>query len=308
MTPAPENLAALVDDMLLDVGLEQDADLRRALHSLGALASLPAPEPTGDLAALLTAGGAARVEEPAPALDAAASEREVEQDDGPPADELARRRRRRRHRPTTLGLVLVAGMGLGVGGVAASSTPPGSSPVEQLLEDLSLWSSPVGDPSAAGYGYRAPKVASDAELAAAGPEAAAGGAGDAANLASRLLPGHAGASRHAGHGPTGTPPCVGPVGHEAARGMCVPAGAGAAPQGNGAGPGKESGGTAAEDVPAAPGTTSQGKAGPQASEPAPAAPGAANDPAKPVAGVVQGQAAAQGAGQGNGQKAAAPAK
>ncbi|MFF2346460.1 hypothetical protein [Pseudarthrobacter sp. NPDC058119] len=306
MTPAPENLAALVDDMLLDVGLEQDADLRRALHSLGALASLPAPEPTGELAALLTAGGAARVEEPAPALDAAVGEREVEQDDEPPADELARRRRRR-HRPTTLGLVLVAGMGLGVGGVAASSTPPGSSPVEQLLEDLSSWSSPVGDPSAAGYGYRAPKVASDAELAA-GPEAAAGGASDAANLASRLLPGHAGASRHAGKGRTGTPPCAGPVGHEAAGGTCAPAGAAAAAQGNGAGPGKESGGTAAEEVPAAPGTASQGKAGPQASEPAPAAPGAANEPAKPAAGVVQGQAGSQGAGQGNGQKPASPAK
>lgn len=311
MTPAPDNLAALVDDMLLDVGFEQDADLRGALHSLGALASLPTPEPTGELAALLTAGGPARGEAPVPAgaLDAAGrqpGEREADQDDGPPADELARRRRRR-HRPTTLGLVLVAGMGLGVGGVAASSAPPGNSPVEQLLADLSPWNSSVSEPSAAGYGYRAPRVASDGELAAAGPEAAAGGATDAANLASRLLPDQAGTSRHTGHAHTGTPLCAGPVNHEAAGRMCLPAGAGPATQGNGAGRGTENQGTAAEE-PAGPAAANQGKAGTPAPDNAPAAAGAAGGPAKPTAGVVQGQAGSQGTGQGNGPRPTSPAK
>lgn len=307
MTPAQDNLAALVDDMLQDVGFELDADLRGALHSLGALASVPTPEPTGELAALLTAAGPILGEGPVPggAPDAAAGEREVGQDDEPPADELARRRRR--HRPTTLGLVLVAGMGLGVGGVAASSTPHGSSPVEQLLEDLSPWSNSVSGPSAAGYGYRAPRLASDGELAA-GPEAAAGGATDAANLASRLLPDHAGAPRHTGHVHTGTPHCAGPVNHEAAGGMCTPAGAGAVPQGNGAGRGRDGQGAAAEEVPAGPAAANQGKAGTPASETAAAAAGAANGPAKPAAGVVQGQAGPQGAGQGNVPKPTSPAK
>lgn len=108
-------LHVLVDEMLLDAGQAADAQLRTALLSIGSLSSLPAPEPTGGLARLITDGGA-------------------------PADELARRRRRRPfNRPTALGLALLAGMGTGIGGVAASSAVPvqagGSLSVQDMLED-----------------------------------------------------------------------------------------------------------------------------------------------------------------------------
>lgn len=117
--PSPlltRSLVRTVDDMLIDAG-ETDARLRAALLSLGSLRSLPVPEPGAELAAMLLSG---------------------------PAHELARRRLLRRHRSSVVGLAVIAGMGLGVTGVAASgSVPDGStnsstnSSVQQMLADWS---------------------------------------------------------------------------------------------------------------------------------------------------------------------------
>ncbi|HYH77358.1 MAG TPA: hypothetical protein VD841_07645, partial [Arthrobacter sp.] len=92
MTLQASRLIDMVDEMLLEAGQEQDTALRAALLSLGRLGSLPTPPPNAQLAALL----------------------------GFRPDELSWRRRLRRHRPSIVGLVVVAGMGLGVTGVAAS--------------------------------------------------------------------------------------------------------------------------------------------------------------------------------------------
>lgn len=123
-----DHLPDMVEEMLLDAGHVQDSELRAALLVLGSLASLPTPAPSGKLAALLaesedgSAGGAD---------DAGGIS------DSGPGDELAKRRRLRAHRPTVVGLALIAGMGLGVSGVAASTPVPGHSGpfIQQLLED-----------------------------------------------------------------------------------------------------------------------------------------------------------------------------
>ncbi|WP_324644009.1 hypothetical protein [Pseudarthrobacter sp. LT1] len=321
MTPAPENRVALVDDMLLNAGCHLDADLRNALLSLGTLASLPAPAPSGELAALLTAGGPSPLEGPAPAGEPAgepgeeaaeqAAEQPGGQPDAHPGDELARRRR---HRPTALGLVLVAGMGLGVGGVAASSSPSGNSPVEHLLEDWAPWNGTAGEPSAAGYSYRGPRVASDGDLAAAGSPAP-GAATDAANLTSSLLRDPAGSSRHTGRAHPGFPPCVGPVKHEAGAGAeaCTPAAPGTFLQGNGTGRGKENPGAATDGMPAEPRAAEAAKAGLPAVNTGTSA-GAAAAEAQKAAGSAanttpaQGQTGSQAAGQGTGPKPTSPAK
>ncbi|ACL38667.1 conserved hypothetical protein [Pseudarthrobacter chlorophenolicus A6] len=110
MTTPESRLRELVDEVLKDAGHQDDAVLRSALESVGSLASLPVPEPSGELARLLAGGG----------------------------DELARRRRSGRHRPTVVGLAVLAGMGLGIGGVAATAgSAPGTSAasVQHLLGD-----------------------------------------------------------------------------------------------------------------------------------------------------------------------------
>jgi hypothetical protein len=114
MTRQVSRLIGTVDEMLLDAGQEQDTGLRAALLSLGSLASLPAPPPTAQLAALLACR----------------------------PDDLSWRRRLRRHRPVIVGLAVVAGMGLGVTGVAASASRPAeqaSASIQELLED---WAPP----------------------------------------------------------------------------------------------------------------------------------------------------------------------
>jgi hypothetical protein len=138
MTPQADVLPDLVEEMLLDARLGQDDGLRSALLSLASLASLPAPVPSGELAAMLAEDGA-----------------------GPAGDELGRRRWLSAQRPTVVGLALIAGMGMGVGGVAASSIPPGqagSPSIQHMLKDWApAWSlptpqavGPVPAPAAAG--------------------------------------------------------------------------------------------------------------------------------------------------------------
>ncbi|TLM87105.1 hypothetical protein [Pseudarthrobacter sp. NamE5] len=116
MTAQAQHRAEVLEEMLLDAGLSQDAELRRALVSLGSFADLPIPDPGPELAALLA----------------------------PPVDQLDRRRKLRRHRTTVVGIAFAAGMGLGATGVAASSAPSGgtgSPSVQHLLEDwMPSWS------------------------------------------------------------------------------------------------------------------------------------------------------------------------
>lgn len=123
MIPQASSLMDTVDEMLLDAGQEQDKQLRAALMSLGSLASLPAPAPNAQLAALLASR----------------------------PDELSWRRRLRRYRSAVVGLAVVTGMGLGVTGVAASVPGPAENAglsVQHLLEDwVPSWS--VSGPLAA---------------------------------------------------------------------------------------------------------------------------------------------------------------
>lgn len=151
MTSPPSPLLDTVDEMLLDAGQEQDAELRAALLSLGSLASLPAPAPNPELAALL----------------------------GFPPDPPSWRRRLRRHRPAIVGLAVVAGMGLGATGVAASAYGPAgkaSVSVQHLLEEWTPSWSMSGLPPATGL-FSQPEPHSRPETepagAPAGQEAAA---------------------------------------------------------------------------------------------------------------------------------------
>ena len=143
MTPQSSRLSDTVESMLLDAGQEQDTELRAALLSLGTLASLPAPAPNAQLAALLAAR----------------------------PDELTRRRRQRRHRNRSaiVGLAVVAGMGLGVTGVAASASGPAgkaSLSVQHLLEDWAPQWNVSGLPAAA------PAIGTVPEPAPVEPDAA----------------------------------------------------------------------------------------------------------------------------------------
>ncbi|MCU1566136.1 MAG: hypothetical protein JWQ56_1073 [Pseudarthrobacter sp.] len=157
MTQHANVLPGLVDEMLLDAGLGQEDRLRSALLSLGSLASLPAPAPSGELAALLTESGA-----------------------GSAGDELGRRRWLRAHRPAVVGLALIAGMGMGAGGVAASSLPhgqPGSASIQHLLKDWAPgWSLPVPQQAESA---RPAENLPDAGEEAAEPRAAGTDAGEA---------------------------------------------------------------------------------------------------------------------------------
>ncbi|MFF1254071.1 hypothetical protein ACFVYC_16455 [Pseudarthrobacter sp. NPDC058329] len=137
MTQA-NHLPDTVEEMLLDAGQARSDELRAALLALGSLALLPAPAPSGELAALLAASDG----KPGGGVDGAGATA-----DSGSEDESTKRRRLRAHRPTVVGLALIAGMGLGVGGVAASSPVPGHSgarSVQHLLEDWApAWSLPV---------------------------------------------------------------------------------------------------------------------------------------------------------------------
>ena len=126
MTPNASYLGKTVDEMLLDAGQAQATELRAALLSLGTLASLPVPAPDVQLAALMT---------------------------GP--HEFARQRLRRKHRAAVVGLAVVAGMGLGVTGVAASASGQGrqsSMSVQHMLEDWAPSWTIAGGPSASADG------------------------------------------------------------------------------------------------------------------------------------------------------------
>ncbi len=179
-------LPAIVEEMLLEAGYGKDPELRAALLALGSLASLAAPAPSGKLAVLLAECGDGSTGGADSAVGISES--------GP--GELARRRGLRAHRPSVVGLALIAGMGLGVGGVAASSAVPGASgslSIQHMLEDWTpAWSLPaqdvlgamvLSDPvdgpgeDAAAHGEREPGVAEE-DTASGGTRATAPAAED----------------------------------------------------------------------------------------------------------------------------------
>jgi hypothetical protein len=162
MTPQTHVLPDPVEDMLLDAGFGQDDRLRSALLSLGSLASLPAPVPSGELAALLADDGSRLV-----------------------GGELGRRRWLRAQRPTVVGLALIAGMGMGVGGVAASSLPSGHSgspSIQHMLQDWApAWTLPAEELPGSSGGSVEPEVSDpDESEAVASQGATVPGAGNPA--------------------------------------------------------------------------------------------------------------------------------
>ncbi|HAP90266.1 MAG TPA: hypothetical protein DCR15_11210 [Arthrobacter bacterium] len=125
MTSNASTLIQTVDEMLLEAGQSDAAGLRAALLALGSFASLPVPEPGPELASLLS--GQTHL--------------------------LARHRLLRKHRATVVGLAVIAGMGLGVTGVAATGTAPGvqaSRSIQHLLHDWAPAWTITGTPSANG--------------------------------------------------------------------------------------------------------------------------------------------------------------
>jgi hypothetical protein len=150
MTLKASRLMDTVDEMLLEAGQEQDTELRAALLSLGSLASLPAPPPNAQLAALLACR----------------------------PDDLSWRRRLRRHRPVIVGLAVVAGMGLGVTGVAASASRPAEQASASVQELLEGWTPPwnvSGLPAAAPAPGLLPEPAPGKQEAPADSRTADGG-------------------------------------------------------------------------------------------------------------------------------------
>ena len=120
MTTRDDFSGGTVDQLLLDAGHTDVPELRTALLSIASLAQMQAPAPGPELA-LMLAG---------------------------PRDELTRQRWLRKHRPAVVGLAVLAGMGLGVSGVAATSqvSGDGAGPwsVQELITDWSPgWTLPL---------------------------------------------------------------------------------------------------------------------------------------------------------------------
>lgn len=106
-----------IQAILLDSGLEDDADLRRSLEELRGLGQDPAPQPRADLAALLAHGASA-----AGAPTADASTQAMRRASTPDVASLEQHRRNRQRRMgMVVGAAVVGAMGLGAGAVAASS-------------------------------------------------------------------------------------------------------------------------------------------------------------------------------------------
>ena len=130
MTTRDDFSGGTVDQLLLDAGHTDVPELRTALLSIASLAQMQAPAPGPELALMLA---------------------------GPP-DELTRQRWLRKHRPAVVGLAVLAGMGLGVSGVAATNqvSRDGAGPwsVQELITDWSPgWTLPLA-PAVADRGGR----------------------------------------------------------------------------------------------------------------------------------------------------------
>lgn len=133
--------SSTVDELLVDAGHSEVPELRLALLRVQALAKLPAPAPNAELSAMLA---------------------------GSP-DTLAQKRQLRKHRPTVVGVAVIAGMGLGVTGVAATSPSPrlgeGGATIKQLTGGWApFWTLPIGpanNPAASPQAGPGPNTGSD---------------------------------------------------------------------------------------------------------------------------------------------------
>lgn len=131
MTTRNDFSGGTVDQLLLDAGHADVPELRAALLSMASMAQIPAPAPGRELA-LMLAG---------------------------PRDELTRKRWLRKHRPAVVGLAVLAGMGLGVSGVAATSQASGDGAGPWSVQQLTTkwapaWTLPL-PPENAAQGGRA---------------------------------------------------------------------------------------------------------------------------------------------------------
>ncbi|HKS00284.1 MAG TPA: hypothetical protein VJS86_01315, partial [Arthrobacter sp.] len=107
-----------IQAILLDSGLEDDADLRRSLEELRTIGQDPAPRPRADLAALLAHGSPVAGGAPTEAARTQAMRRSSTPD---VASREQHRRNRQRRMGMVVGAAVVGAMGLGAGAVAASS-------------------------------------------------------------------------------------------------------------------------------------------------------------------------------------------
>ncbi|WP_024819408.1 hypothetical protein [Arthrobacter sp. 31Y] len=110
MTSRDSEREAMVDELLLDADAADSSDVRLALLSMGSFANLAAPTPGAELSAMLAG----------------------------PHDEVSKRRWRHKHRTAVIGVAVVAAMGLGVSGVAASSSGFTRNPsfIDELLGNV----------------------------------------------------------------------------------------------------------------------------------------------------------------------------
>lgn len=184
MNPDAPRVLDTVDQMLLEAGHEDNADLRSALLSLGTLADMPVPAPGPRLAALLSgspahASAAHTTRREALTREAAVRQEAARRDSRFRSDELARRRALRRNRSAVVGLTVMAGMGLGVTSVAASlpTAKDNNASVQQLLEDWTPhWTIQV--PTAAADNEAGRESVTAAEPEAADAQNAQGAASD----------------------------------------------------------------------------------------------------------------------------------
>jgi hypothetical protein len=106
---------AIIQELMLEAGLTDNPALTDSLKALDSFSSMPAPVPGPALAAMLAGSGTAAVSDAGAAASTGESPVEF------PLDELGKRRQLRKRRPAVIGAAVLTAMGLGVGGVAASS-------------------------------------------------------------------------------------------------------------------------------------------------------------------------------------------
>ncbi|MGZ4661929.1 MAG: hypothetical protein ACXVYB_11680 [Arthrobacter sp.] len=110
MTTRHDTSGGTIDQLLLDTGHSDAVELRAALSALALLGQLAVPAPGPELAAMLAG----------------------------PHNDLTRQRWLRKHRPAVIGLAVLAGMGLGVSGVAATSPSLGDGQGRRSVQQLTL--------------------------------------------------------------------------------------------------------------------------------------------------------------------------